>query len=184
MKEYQKILHHLFSAETIELCIKKGCLLWGTWGVIPKGLQVKILHLLHDNHPGITRTKALACSYIWWLGLDKDIECLGKSGESCQAIKSNPTEAPLYPWVWPDTPWTRIHVDYAGPFLGRMLFLVVDVHSERSEVFITKSTTSQSTIEDLQSFFWLLLATRVTGFRQRASVHFWWILALYAFEWN
>ena len=31
--------------------------------------------------------KALARSYLWWIGLDKDIESLGKSCESCQAIK-------------------------------------------------------------------------------------------------
>ena len=97
--------------------------------------------------------KALARSYIWWIGLDKDIESLGKSCESCQAIKSNPTAAPLHPWVWPDTPWTRIHVDYAGPFLGKMFFLVVDAHSKWPEVFIMKSTTSQSTIEALRSLF-------------------------------
>ena len=101
-----------------ELCIENGCLLWGTKVVIPKALQAKILHSLHDNHPGITSMKALARSYIWWIGLDKDIESLAKSCESYQAVKSNPTAAPLHPWVWPDTPWTRIHVDYAGPFLG------------------------------------------------------------------
>ena len=136
-----------------ELCIENGCLLWGTRVVIPEALQAKILQSLHDNHPGITHMKALARSYIWWIGLDKDIESLGKSCGSCQAIKSNPTAAPLHPWVWPDTPWTRIHVDYAGPFLGKMFFLVVDAHSKWPEVLIMKSTTSQSTIEALRSLF-------------------------------
>ena len=50
----------------------------------------------HDNHPGITRMKALAHSYFWWIGLDKDIESMGKSCEKCQAAKSNPTAAPLH----------------------------------------------------------------------------------------
>ena len=106
-----------------ELSIENDCLLWGTRVVIPKSLQDVLLRSLHDNHPGVTRMKALARSYFWWIGLDKDIESLGRSCESCQAIKSNPAVAPLHPWVWPDAPWSRIHVDYAGPFLGKM-FLV------------------------------------------------------------
>ena len=103
-----------------ELSVENNCLLWGTTVVIPKSLQDPLLKSLHDNHPGITRMKASARSYFWWIGLDKDITNLGKSCESCQADKSNPTAAPLHPWVWPDAPWTRIHADYAGPFLGKM----------------------------------------------------------------
>ena len=57
--------------------------------------------------------KAVAHSYFWWIGLDKDIETLAKSCGECQAVKSNPAAARLHPWVWPDEPWTRIHVDYA-----------------------------------------------------------------------
>ena len=61
--------------------------------------------------------KVLECSYFWWAGLDKDIEDLGKSCTACicQAIKSNSTATPLHPKVWPDTPWTCIRVNYAGP---------------------------------------------------------------------
>ena len=95
--------------------------------------------------------KAVARSYFWWIGLDKDIENLGKSCENCQAVKSNPTAAPLHPWVWPNVPWTCIHVDYAGPFLGKMFVVVVDAHSKRPEVQVMNSTTSQSTIEALRT---------------------------------
>ena len=80
-----------------ELCVENGSLLWGTKVVIPKSLQETLLKSLHDNHPGITRMKGLACSYFCWFGLDKDIENLGKSSESCQAVKSNPTVAPFTP---------------------------------------------------------------------------------------
>ena len=66
---------------------------------IPKSLQVTLLKYLHNNHPGITRIKVLAHSYFWWIGLDKDIENLRKSSESCQVVKSNLTAAPLQLWV-------------------------------------------------------------------------------------
>ena len=29
-----------------------------------------------------------------------------------------PTEAPLQPWSLSDRPWSRLHIDYAGPFMG------------------------------------------------------------------
>ena len=93
--------------------------------------------------------KALAQSYFWWFGLDKDIKLLGKSCEACQAIESNLTTAPLHPWVWPDAPWSCIYVDYAGPFIGKMFFVVADAHYKWPEVIIMNSTTSQITVKEL-----------------------------------
>ena len=85
--------------------------------------------------------KVLACSYFWRAGLDKDIEDFEKSCTACQAIKSNPTATPLHPWVWPDTPWTCIHVDYDGPFRGKMFLVVVDAHSKWLQMMMTFCTT-------------------------------------------
>lgn len=42
--------------------------------------------------------------------------------EDCQAQSAMPAVAPLHPWEWPDRPWSRIHADYAGPFMGSMFF--------------------------------------------------------------
>ena len=97
--------------------------------------------------------KAMACSYFWWIGLDKDTENLRKSCENWQAVKSNPTAVPLHPWVWPHAPGTRIHVDYAGPFLRKMFLVVVDAPSKWPEVQIMNSTTSQSTTEAMRTLF-------------------------------
>ena len=118
-----------------------------------KSLQDTHLRSLHENHPCITRMKAMECSFFWWIGLDKDIQTLRKSSEDCQADNSNPTAAPLHPSVWPNGPWTRIHVDYAGPFLENMFLVVVDAHSKWREVLVMKSTTSHSTIEVLHTLF-------------------------------
>ena len=60
---------------------------------------------------------------------------------------------PLHPWVWPSRPWQRIHVDFAGPFLGKSFLVVVDAHSKWPEVFEMSSTTALKTIATLRHLF-------------------------------
>ena len=55
---------------------------------IPKSLQSKVQESLHENHPRVTRMKAVARSYVWWSGLDKEIEDQAKSRLQCQETKS------------------------------------------------------------------------------------------------
>ena len=45
-------------------------------------------------------------------------------------------------------PWERIHIDYAGPFLGTM-FLVVDAYSKGLEVLPMNNTTTEKTLDTL-----------------------------------
>ena len=97
--------------------------------------------------------KSIARSYFWWPKLDKDIEDLAKSCNDCQSVKQAPAKAPLHPWVWPTTPWQRIHVDFAGPFLGKSFFIVIDSHSKWPEVIEMSSTNSTQTITVLRRFF-------------------------------
>ena len=92
------------------------------------------------------RMKAMARSYLWWPGMDIDIESVAKSCVLCKAVKSTPREAPLYTWVWPAEPWKRIHVDFAEPFQGKMFFLIIDTHSKWPEIFQMNSTTVEETI--------------------------------------
>ena len=61
-----------------ELSLKDGCVLWGARVLIPAPGRAGILQELHVTHPGVSRMKALASSYVYWLGIDvdKDIESL------------------------------------------------------------------------------------------------------------
>ena len=97
--------------------------------------------------------KALAISYVWWAGIDLEIEGLEKGCSGCQRVQHAPKCSPLHPWEWPSTPWQRIHVDFAGPFLG-MFLVIVDAHSKWPEVIIMHSkTTTSKTVEALRTVF-------------------------------
>ena len=97
--------------------------------------------------------KALARSHFWWPGLDKEVEGVARECSACQAVKSAPAKAPLHPWAWPTAPWQRVHIDFAGPFAGRMFLVLVDAHSKWPEVCIMSSTTATKTISVLREIF-------------------------------
>ena len=136
-----------------EISIEADCSLWGIGIIIPKAQQPQTLQTLHEGHPGIQRMKAIARSYMWWNGMDQDIERQAKTCQACQENRSNPPSAPLHIWQWPTAPLKRIHIDFAGPFQGKMFLIIVDAHSKWPEVIVMPSTTSQRTIEVLSTYF-------------------------------
>ena len=70
--------------------------------------------------------KSLARSYIWWLSMDKMIENWVKNCSLCQINQNMPNAAPSHPWESTTKPWVRVHLDFAGPFLGKMYLIIVD----------------------------------------------------------
>ena len=85
-------------------------------------------------------------------GHDKNIEDL-KSCLACQSHKHSPAVAPLHPWIWPMSPWKRIHIDFVGPFQGKMFLIVGDAYSKWPEVFEVSNSTVSSTIATLGGLF-------------------------------
>jgi len=97
--------------------------------------------------------KSLACEIIWWPKIDQEIETMVHSCFSCQSQQTNPALSSLIPWQWPTRPWSRLHIDYAGPFLGQMWLVTIDAHSKWLEVFPMTFTTSNATIQCLREVF-------------------------------
>ena len=145
MKPYQIRRH--------ELSIQDSCVLWGDRVIIPKAGIDKTLQVLHDGHPGITKMKQLARSVVWWPGIDSDIEKMVKSCELCSLQQKSPPVAPLHPWEWPSKPWTRIHIDHAGPFMGKMFLIIIDSYSKWLEVAPVSSADTLQTVAVLRQVF-------------------------------
>uniref|UniRef100_A0A5S6QNU4 RNA-directed DNA polymerase n=1 Tax=Trichuris muris TaxID=70415 RepID=A0A5S6QNU4_TRIMR len=108
------------------LSVLEGCIMMTDRMVIPKRLQPAILRQLPHGHPGIVRMKAIARSYIYWPGLDMEIETVVRSCDKCAAVAKAPVKTELASWPLPEKPWSRIHVDYAGPMDGQYFLVVVD----------------------------------------------------------
>lgn len=142
-----------FKNKANELSVELGCVLWGYRTIIPTKLRASMLKELHRSHLGIVKSKALARSYFWWPKLDSDIENLVKNCDSCQLTQPSPEKSSLIPWQPTESVWSRIHIDFAGPIKGNMLFILIDSHSKWVEVFNTKTTTSSYVVTKLREVF-------------------------------
>ena len=142
-----------YSRRRQDISLVNGCLLNGERIIIPKTLRERILRQLHKGHPGIQRMKALARYYVYWERIDKDIENLVKECEPCATHTKAPIKTLLHSWPKPETPWSRVHIDYAGPLNGKHYLVLVDSFSKWPEVIPTKNISSKATIEILREIF-------------------------------
>ena len=103
--------------------MEEGCLLRGSRVVVPPQGRKAVIDLLHDGHPGNTWMKGLASSFVWWPGIDHDLEERVKACDACQRTTA---QEHLHPWEFPSAPQERLHVDFAGPLMNKMYLIVVD----------------------------------------------------------
>lgn len=142
-----------YSSKQHELSVLEGCLLWGSRLVIPPQGRKPLLEQLHEAHLGVSRMKSLARGYVWWPDLNADVEQYVRRCAVCQASRPQPPVAPTHAWEVPKQPWNRLHVDFAGPFMGTMFLVLVDAFSKWVDVVMMSSITASATIEKLQQIF-------------------------------
>ena len=62
--------------------------------------------------------------------MDAEIEEVVRNSSSCKVTGPSPLVAQLHSWKWLSQPWSRLHIDFAGPFIGHMYLIIVDSHSK------------------------------------------------------
>ena len=135
-----------------ELTMDQGCILWGIRVIIPPKYRARLLDELHEEHPGIVRMKSWARSYLFYPGIDADIETKVNSCGTCQAMRNNVPAAPLHPWKPSGQVWERIHMDFAE--LERIYYLIIVCSTTKwVEVEMMNNITSASTIKALRKRF-------------------------------
>ncbi|XP_049868122.1 uncharacterized protein K02A2.6-like [Pectinophora gossypiella] len=117
------------------------------------------LQEIHNTHQGIVKCKNLARNYVYWPGIDTDIERVCRACETCARERPAPPAAvsrtaALHPWQWPQEPWYRLHADFFS-LAGNTLyyFVIIDAHSKWIEAYRVPSTAAKTTIQKLKIVF-------------------------------
>jgi transposase InsO family protein len=142
-----------YQRRAVELSIVNGLVMWGQRVIVPASLRDTVKAELHEGHFGGSHMKALARSYVWWPNLDGELESTAAACSLCQQYAHAQPKTAAHPWPVESRPWTRLHIDYAGPVDGWMLLIIVDAYSRWIEAIPTHSITSVTTCKLLRHVF-------------------------------
>nr|VZI25731.1 unnamed protein product [Spirometra erinaceieuropaei] len=135
------------------LSVVDSCLMCADRVVIPSSLRPTVLRQFHAAHPGTSRMKSIARSFAYWPGIDGDIDDLVRRCSRCQQAAKMPPRQPPVPWASPERPWSRVHIDFAGPHNGVSYLILVDAYSKWPEIAPLNPATASSTIAFLRRIF-------------------------------
>lgn len=143
-----------FGIDQTEFSLQNGCIMRGSRVVIPTNLRSTILKDLHTAHFGINRMLALARHYCWWPGIDRDVRDLVANCVQCCLQQRNPISVSnKHCWEYPTKPFERVHIDFAGKFMGTYFLILVDAFSKWPEVYMLDRITTENTIDTLEKIF-------------------------------
>ena len=133
-----------FRKVAVSLSTAHGCLLYGSRVVIPLSLRPQVLQLHHLGHFGMQRMKQLARTAVYWPRIDADIVDLCHRCTACAEHQIQRPKPANHPWMLPERPWSRVHVDHAINFLGSNWLLLIDAYSKYPCIHLTTSTSTKS----------------------------------------
>ena len=126
-----------------ELSILDALVLKGTRIVIPKHCWNELLDRLHEGHFGIDRTRLQARNSVFWPSINKDVETLIKTCETCQENSRRNAKDPVLAREILLVPWTLLEIDLFS-LEDHTFLLVVEVTSHFPVVRILPNESSRS----------------------------------------
>ena len=138
-------------ADSLSIC--NGCLVFGNRVVIPTAMRRQVLEYLHLGHFGMQRMKQLARTAVYWPNIDEDIEATCRHCVPCGEHQNKPPKPAVHPWMLPEKPWSRLHLDHAINFMGYNWLVLTDAYSKYPCIHPTQSVTAKATIDLLEEDF-------------------------------
>ena len=135
------------------LSVVDDCLINGNRVVIPEAMRKQILDILHLGHFGMQKMKQLAQSAVYWPHIDSQIEDTCRCCTACAEHQNRPPQPDNHPWMMPEKPWSRIHIDHAINFMGSNWLIVTDAYSKYPCIHQTCSTSTKATTTLLEEDF-------------------------------
>ncbi|KAA3674867.1 uncharacterized protein DEA37_0005729 [Paragonimus westermani] len=111
-----------------------------------ESLTVVDSSLIRPNESDCTRVCVLDGRGRPYLGV-------GQAFPKCQQAAKLPKKQDPVPWDLPKGPWSRIHLDFAGPINRVMYLVLVDAYSEWPEIVPLHSATSSTNIAAQRKIF-------------------------------
>ena len=116
-------------------------------------MRKQILDIFHLRHFGMQKMKQLARSAVYWPHIDIHIEDTCRCCTACAEHQNRPPQPVNHPWMMPEKPWSRIHIDHAINFMGRTWLIVTDAYSTYPCIHQTSSTPTKATTTLLEEDF-------------------------------
>ena len=96
--------------------------------------------------------KEEARKFIFWPQMNIDIEEMAKSCDMCSR-KNRQAKEKILEWPEESEPWSRLHIDYAGPIDGKFILVICDAYTKWIDAHVVNTPTSLSTMECLRKTF-------------------------------
>jgi len=121
--------------------------------VVPPKLRRQVLDLLHECHFGIQMMKQLSRTAVYWRNIGSDILDLCRQCSICAGHQAKASKAAVRLWMFPEKPWSRLHIDHAINFLGFNWLVVTNAYTKYPCIHAMQSVSAKSTIKLLQDDF-------------------------------
>ena len=123
------------------------------WIVLPFIYENLAVNLAHAGHLGLTKTKALLRSKVFFPNIEKITTVLGLC-TFCKSVAPSHDRHKLIPQHTLSETLDTINLDFLGPFPnGQYIFVMIDQRTKYPDVEFMRSTSARNVIFALERFF-------------------------------